>query len=174
MLLFFCTWALGLWYGSKLTAEGEYTSGRVFAVFFSVIMGAFALGQASPSLEAAGKAQGAAFKLFEVLDRQSSIDPFSEEGIKKDTKMSGKIQFKDVVFSYPTRPGVLVSNHLTFSVKPGQTVALVGESGSGKSSIVSLLQRFYDADKGSVEVDGVNIKDYNLNWYRSHVSEMKQ
>jgi ATP-binding cassette subfamily B (MDR/TAP) protein 1 len=84
------------------------TGGDVFAVFFSVLVGAFALGQASPSLEAIGKGLGLAHKIFETIDRQSEIDPSSDSGIVVD-EIKGDIELKKVFFHYPSRPEAKVT-----------------------------------------------------------------
>jgi len=174
MMLMFLTWSLGLWYGSTLVATGEYQTGTVFTVFFSVIIGAFALGQSTPSLEAIGNAQGAGYKLFDTLNRKPLIDARSEDGLKPNEKIKGQIEFSNVVFRYPTRQEVKVANGINFKVNPGETVALVGESGSGKSSVIGLLQRFYDPEEGEILVDGHKISDYNLKWYRQQCGYVGQ
>lgn len=77
-------------------------------------------------------------------------------------------------FSYPSRQDVPILIKLSFDVKSGQTVALVGSSGSGKSTCVQLLQRFYDADNGSILIDGKPIKEYSLKWLRQHIGVVSQ
>ena len=77
-------------------------------------------------------------------------------------------------FSYPSRPGVQILNSISFDVKHGQTSALVGSSGSGKSTCVQLLQRFYDADLGSVFIDDQEVTEYNLKWLRQHIGVVSQ
>jgi ABC-type multidrug transport system fused ATPase/permease subunit len=100
------------------------------------------------------------------------IDSMSNEGLCPEIK--GQIKVKDVYFSYPTRPGDQVLNGLSVKIKPGQTVAFVGPSGSGKSSIVSLLERFYDPSHGSICLDGVCIKDINVRHLRSNIGYVGQ
>jgi len=93
--------------------------------------------------------------------------------VKKDG-LIGDIEFKDVHFSYPSRPGVKILNGLSFNAKRGETIALVGSSGSGKSTCVQLIQRFYDADQGSVIIDGQLVTEYNLRWLREHIGVVSQ
>lgn len=93
--------------------------------------------------------------------------------MKKDD-LIGDIQFTNVRFSYPSRPGVQILNDISFNVKRGETIALVGSSGSGKSTCVQLLQRFYDADAGSVKIDGQLVTEYNLRWLREHIGVVSQ
>ncbi|CAF5175924.1 unnamed protein product, partial [Rotaria magnacalcarata] len=79
----------------------------------------------------------------------------------------GEIEFDQVKFIYPSRPESLVLNNFRLSIKPGQSVALVGKSGGGKSTIIQLLLRFYDAIDGQVRLDGINIRELNIQWIRS-------
>lgn len=88
--------------------------------------------------------------------------------------MRGEIEFKDVFFRYPSRPDVTVHRGLNFKVNGGQTVALVGSSGCGKSTCIQLLQRFYDPIFGSVTLDGLDIKKYNIHWLRSNMAVVGQ
>ncbi len=81
--------------------------------------------------------------------------------------MSGHIAFKDVTFSYPSRPHEPVLRNFSLDIPPGETIAFVGASGSGKSTIVSLLQRLYDVQSGEVTLDGVSVKDLNVQSLRA-------
>lgn len=83
--------------------------------------------------------------------------------------VQGEVEIEDVTFSYPARPEVTVFSNLNLHVAAGETVALVGASGSGKSTIIQLLQRFYDPASGRIRVDGVDIRELSLEWYRNHV-----
>ena len=84
------------------------------------------------------------------------------------------MEFKQIYFDYPSRPGVFILKGLDFSVKSGQTLALVGPSGSGKSTIISLIERFYDSKNGDILLDGVDINDLNISWLRSQISLVSQ
>ena len=88
--------------------------------------------------------------------------------IKKD-EIKGQIEFKNVNFTYPTRPDLQVLKDFTCTFEAGKTIALVGPSGSGKSTIIQLLERFYDPSSGSVLLDGVDLKDINLNSLRNEI-----
>lgn len=83
--------------------------------------------------------------------------------------MQGEVEVKGVSFAYPARPDVPIFSSLTLHVLAGQTVALVGASGSGKSTVIQLLQRFYDPATGRIRVDGTDIRELALEWYRNHV-----
>jgi len=118
-------------------------------------------------------ARGAAAKLFATIDRVPSIDSASEEGVKP-SKVIGEITFENVDFNYPSRPDVQVVKDLTLTFPAGKTTALVGASGSGKSTIISLVERFYDPLAGCVCLDGLDIRDLNLKWLRSQIGLVSQ
>ncbi|CAF1014116.1 unnamed protein product [Rotaria sordida] len=169
----YCAYALGFWYGAKLIREEGYSIGNVIIVFFSIIIAIFNLGQASPHFQALTQARAAAYIIWQVIDEPSKINSDSETGLKK-TDLIGDIRFSNVHFSYPSRPSVKILNGISFDVKRGQTIALVGSSGSGKSTCVQLLQRFYDADSGTVFIDGHQVPEYNLKWLRQHIGVVSQ
>ncbi|KAK2184056.1 hypothetical protein NP493_285g02000 [Ridgeia piscesae] len=170
----YAAYSLGFWYGAKLIREDDsYTPGRLLIVFFSILTGAVAIGLAGPKIQAVAVARGAADTIFKIIDREPDIDSSSETGVRPEN-ISGNIEFRNVLFRYPTRPDVPVLNGLNLKVKVGQTVALVGASGCGKSTTVALLQRFYDPLAGSVLVDGIDIRDYNLKHLRQHVGVVGQ
>ena len=169
----FSSFALAIWYGSTLVQAGEITVGHVFTAFFCVIIGSTGLGYMSPSINTIMIGCGAAYEIFQIIDRKSKIDSLSPAGLKPDT-FKADISFKDVEFTYPARPDAKVLKGISFDVPSGHTVALVGKSGSGKSTIVALLERFYDADKGAITVDGKPIADFNVKWLRSRIGLVSQ
>ena len=118
-------------------------------------------------------ARSAAAKLFATVDRVPSIDSASEDGVKPN-KAIGEITFENVDFNYPSRPDVEVLKDLSLTFPAGKTTALVGASGSGKSTIVSLVERFYDPLAGYVYLDGLDIRDLNLKWLRSQIGLVSQ
>ncbi|XP_015248371.1 PREDICTED: multidrug resistance protein 1-like [Cyprinodon variegatus] len=143
------SYALAFWYGSTLILSGEYTIGSVLTVFFVVIIGVFAMGQTSPNIQTFASARGAAYKVYNIIDHNPTIDSYSETGFKPDL-IKGNIEFSNIHFSYPSRPDVTILDQMCLSVSSGQTMALVGSSGCGKSTTIQLLQRFYDPQEGSV------------------------
>lgn len=172
--IMFACYALAFWYGSKLVREEEaYTAGVMLTVFMAVVFGAFGLGNAAPNLKNVATARGAAYALWEILDRQSVIDSSSDEG-KKPDKIKGNIEFKDIHFKYPSRPDVPILNGLNLKASVGQTVALVGASGCGKSTTVQLIQRFYDPIEGEILIDGNNIRELSIKWLRQHIGLVSQ
>ena len=151
----------------------QYTSGNIFTIFVCVLVGSFRIGFLAPYLEAFTIARGAAGKIYRIIERVPRIDSISENG-KKPGTISGSIKFRNVSFSYPSRPDTPILKNLSLDVPAGKTIALVGPSGCGKSTLIQLVQRFYDPDEGSVQLDGDNIKDLNLGWLRNHVGIVGQ
>ncbi|KAB0345019.1 hypothetical protein FD754_021945, partial [Muntiacus muntjak] len=149
-LLIYSSYALAFWYASTLVIAKEYTIGNAITVFFSILIGAFSIGQVAPCIDAFANARGAAYAIFAIIDNDPKIDSFSERGHKPDN-IKGNLEFKDVHFSYPARPDVKILKGLNLRVESGQTVALVGNSGCGKSTVVQLVQRLYDPDVGRVK-----------------------
>lgn len=150
--------------------KGQTDVGVVINVFLAVLIGSFSLAMLAPEAQAVAKATSAAAKLFSTIERVPLIDSASPLGLKPDT-VHGTISFENVKFHYPSRPNVPILKGLTTTFGAGQTVALVGASGSGKSTVVSLVERFYNPIEGSVKLDGVDIKDLNLKWLRRQIGE---
>ncbi|KAI4792412.1 hypothetical protein KUCAC02_033401 [Chaenocephalus aceratus] len=140
---------------------------------FGVLTAAINLGQASPCLEAFASGRASAKNIFDTIDRKPEMDCFSEEGHKLD-KVKGDIEFHNVTFSYPSRPEVEILNDLSMQVKAGETTAFVGPSGSGKSTTIQLFQRFYDPKRGTVTLDGHDIRTLNTQWLRSLIGIVEQ
>ncbi|XP_044151513.1 ATP-dependent translocase ABCB1 [Bufo gargarizans] len=172
-LMIYASYALAFWYGTTLIIQEEYTIGKVLTVFFAVIIGAFAIGQASPNIESFSNARGAAYTVFTIIDSEPKIDSFSTKGFKPD-KIKGDIEFRNVKFNYPSRPEVQVLKGLNLTVPSGQTVALVGSSGCGKSTTVQLIQRFYDPGEGTITIDGQDIRNLNIRYLREMIGVVSQ
>ncbi|KAK9766045.1 hypothetical protein K7432_005165 [Basidiobolus ranarum] len=173
-LIIYSAYSLAFWYGGKLLTDHELNVGDVFNVFFAVIIGAFSLGHVAPNLQAFSFAQGAAAKLYDAIYRVPPIDSSSEEGVKPTEAIAGLIEVRDIHFTYPSRPDVPILKGINLTVAPGQTVALVGTSGSGKSTIIQLLERFYDPLDGEVLLDGRPIKSLNVHWLRRQIGLVSQ
>ncbi|XP_067418187.1 ATP-dependent translocase ABCB1-like [Emydura macquarii macquarii] len=171
----FGAYALAFWYGTKLIREEEetYDIGRVLIVFFSVLIGAFSLGQASPNLESVSSARGAAYEVYQIISKHRLIDSSAKEGYRPD-KLNGEIEFKNIHFSYPSRPDVKILKGLNLKVQLGKTIALVGSSGCGKSTTIQLLQRFYDPVQGEITLDGRDIRTLNIKWLRENIGLVSQ
>ncbi|KAK7008941.1 multidrug resistance protein 1 [Biomphalaria glabrata] len=104
---------------------------------------------------------------------KSTIDSSSTDGVQPET-LTGRIQFKNVHFNYPSRPNVKILSGLDLTVNRGQTVALVGASGCGKSTVIQLLMRFYEPTMGKVCLDGVDLRDINIKWLRKNIGLVGQ
>ncbi|CAF1106708.1 unnamed protein product [Rotaria sordida] len=115
----------------------------------------------------------AAQSFFDLFDRTPTIDNTSSKG-RKLVNFRGEIEFDQVKYFYPTRPTSIVLNKLQMSIKSGQRVALVGPSGCGKSTIIHLLERFYDVTHGQLLLDGIDIRQLNIHWIRSHFGLVSQ
>ncbi|CAG8600245.1 9961_t:CDS:10, partial [Acaulospora colombiana] len=113
--------------------------------------------------------------LFYVIDRVPTIDSSSSSG-EKLTKSSvkGRLEFKNIDFYYPSRPDVQILKNFNLEIEPGQTVALVGSSGSGKSTIIGLLERFYNPAKGTILLDGEDIRNINIKSLRTQIGLVGQ
>ena len=116
--------------------------------------------------------------IYSILDTDSLISPFQKDNIDKVSanNIKGKIEFRNVYFAYPFQPEHVILKDISFTILPGQKVALVGNSGCGKSSIIQLINRFYDVEdgKGEILIDDVNIKDYNLYELKKKIGFVQQ
>lgn len=131
------------------------------------------LGQASPCVSAFAAGQAAAFKMFETIKRKPEIDSCDTKGMVLDD-IHGDIELRDIYFSYPTRPNEQIFHGLTVSIPSGTTTALVGQSRSGKSTVICLIERFYDPQAGEVLIDGINLRDFQLKWIRRKIGLVSQ
>ncbi|XP_019094989.1 PREDICTED: ABC transporter B family member 11-like isoform X2 [Camelina sativa] len=171
--VFFSSYALAIWFGGKMIIEKGYTGGDVINVIIIVVAGSMSLGQTSPCVTAFAAGQPAAYKMFETIKRKPLIDAYDVNG-KVLEDIRGDIELKDVHFSYPARPDEDIFNGFSLFIPSGATAALVGESGSGKSTVISLIERFYDPKAGEVLIDGVNLKEFQLKWIRSKIGLVSQ
>lgn len=131
------------------------------------------LGQTSPVVNAFSSGKAAAYKMFETIKRKPKIDSSDASGVMLE-EIQGDIELKDVYFRYPARPDVQIFSGFSLVVPSGTTAALVGHSGSGKSTVISLLERFYDPDSGEILIDGVNLNKFNLRWLRGKIGLVSQ
>uniref|UniRef100_A0A8C7DKM6 ATP-binding cassette, sub-family B (MDR/TAP), member 4 n=1 Tax=Oncorhynchus kisutch TaxID=8019 RepID=A0A8C7DKM6_ONCKI len=166
-LMIYLSYALSFWYGSTLILSGEYTIGTVLTVFFTVLIGAFAMGQTSPNVQAFASSHCCCC----LSVQKPHINSYSDHGHKPDV-IKGNIEFNNIHFTYPSRPSVKVLNGMSLSVRSGQTIALVGSSGCGKSTTVQLLQRFYDPQDGSV--NGHDVRSLNVRFLREMIGVVSQ
>lgn len=167
-------YALAFVYGGELVAHGKADAGTVLNVFFAILIGSFSIAMLAPALQYTSKARAAAAKLFETIDRQPVINSADESGLKP-AHIDGDIRFTNVTFHYPSRPNVPILKNLSTAFEAGKVCALVGGSGSGKSTILSLLERFYDPLPGSsLTLDGTDVRKLNLRWLRQQIGLVSQ
>ncbi|KAL6236640.1 hypothetical protein BDW75DRAFT_239005 [Aspergillus navahoensis] len=171
--LMFSNYGLGFWMGSRFLVDGAVDVGDVLTVLMAILIGSFSLGNVSPNAQAFTNAVAAAAKIFGTIDRQSPLDPYSDEGKTLD-HFEGHIELRNIKQIYPSRPEVTVMEDVSLSMPAGKTTALVGPSGSGKSTVVGLVERFYIPVRGTVLLDGHDIKDLNLRWLRQQISLVSQ
>ncbi|MCF8322474.1 MAG: ATP-binding cassette domain-containing protein [Flavobacterium sp.] len=162
-----------VWYGVQLSIAGEITVGELFTfILYSSYVGASSGGIAELYAQMQ-KAIGATERVFELLEET----PETIQGLQNRTanqKIRGEVCFKNVAFSYPSRKEIQVLKNVSFDAKFGQKIAIVGPSGVGKSTIASLLLRFYSIEGGKIEIDGVDIYDYDLENLRNNMSIVPQ
>ncbi|WCJ22615.1 ABC transporter B family member 11 [Euphorbia peplus] len=171
--IMFGSYGLAIWFGGKMILEKGYTGGEVLNVIVAVLSGSMSLGQASPCTSAFAAGQAAAYKMFETISRRPEIDAYDSKGKILDD-IRGDIELKDVHFRYPARPDEPIFSGFSISIPSGITAALVGQSGSGKSTVISLIERFYDPLAGEVLIDGINLKEFQLKWIREKIGLVSQ
>lgn len=165
------TISLAIWYGGISVLDHSLTPGEFFSFITALLMCYRPLKSVSQLNTLLQEGLAAAQRLFEVMDQEILIKNCNN--VKQVTIKSYEIVFENVCFSYKKcRKGVL--NNLNMTIKSGQTVALVGTSGVGKSTILQLLQRFYDADKGRILIDGYDIKQIPLKQLRNSIALVSQ
>ncbi|TFK69087.1 P-loop containing nucleoside triphosphate hydrolase protein [Pluteus cervinus] len=169
----YSAYGLAFSFGVTLINAGHADAGQVLNVFMAILVGSFSLAMLGPEMQAIIQACGAAAKLFETIDRVPEIDS-ADPGGETPAKVEGEIELYDVKFSYPSRPSVEILKGLSLTFHAGKTAALVGASGSGKSTVISLIERFYDPTSGLVKLDGVDIRQFNVKWLRSQIGLVSQ
>lgn len=167
MLAINCATVLVLWFGGNYVVDGSLLIGDIFAfvqytsnILTSLLMASMTIMMGSRSVVSAGR-------VFEILDADEDFKDKKEAITLPEIK--GKIEFKDVSFSYEGGSGDEVLKDLNFTVNPYERVAIIGAIGSGKSTIASLIPRFYDVTKGEILIDDINIKDFNLSELRKNI-----
>ncbi|KAH9286837.1 Multidrug resistance protein 1A [Echinococcus granulosus] len=171
-LSIFSAAALCLWYGITLVRTERFSNGTVILVVVSIIISSIAVGKALPEIEALARAVSAAKKVYAIIDRVPPID--IEKGGEIIPDFQGRIEFKNVNFSYPSRPNVPILKNFNLTIEPGKKVAIVGFSGSGKSTAIHLIQRLYDPQDGEILVDGESIQNLDVGWLRRQIGTVSQ
>lgn len=159
-----------IWYGATLVSEGAMSVGDLvsFVLYTTFIGGSIAgLGDIYGQVQ---KAIGSSERVIEILDEL----PEAEGDLDGDRSVEGDVAFDNVYFQYPTRVDHLVLNGISFSIRSGEKIALAGYSGAGKSTIIQLLLRFYEVEKGQVLLDGKPLNQWNLKRLRSSIGIVPQ
>ncbi|KAI9830957.1 MAG: GTPase-activating protein [Phylliscum demangeonii] len=167
------SYSLGFWQGSRFLVKDEISLAAIVTTLLAVIIGAFTLGNVAPNAQALATSVAAAAKIFSTIDRRSPLDPSADEGERLE-HVAGVVELRHVKHIYPSRPEVVVMEDVSLVVPAGKTTALVGASGSGKSTIVGLVERFYDPVGGDIFLDGHNIRTLNLRWLRQQMALVSQ
>jgi ABC-type multidrug transport system fused ATPase/permease subunit len=172
--------ALAFWEGAQMIAHSVahensgVSVGAVYTVIFVLIDASFILSQVAPFIHVFASAAGASQRLLTVINRKSVIDATSDEGDKLAAFGEENIEFHDVHFTYPSRPDIPVLQGTSFIIPPKKHTAIVGPSGGGKSTVVSLLERFYDPKSGHVTIGGKNFQDINVRYLRGNIGFVQQ
>ncbi|XP_076805845.1 ATP-dependent translocase ABCB1-like [Clavelina lepadiformis] len=172
-LSMFSMFGLSIWFGMTLVFEGQFAVGDIIISVFNVITAVYGARLAFTDLEYIVEAHSAVDRLYAIIDRIPVIDVFSETGEIPDYQ-NIEIKFDNVTFSFPSRPDVKVLKGLKFTVGSRKKLALVGQIGCGKSTVVQLIQRFYDVEHGDVKIGGKNVKSLRLKQLRRMIGFVPQ
>ena len=172
---FYMIYATLFYSGGQFMLNGGLSLKNMLNAIFSILFSAFGMGQAQQYIKDYSESKLALVSLCKVLDEKTLIDPYENKDKSEDFKdFEGSIEFKNVKFCYPTRSNQIVLHNLSFTIPNGHSVAFVGSSGCGKSTIIQLLERFYDVSAGEILIGGKNIKEYDLIQYRKRVGLVMQ
>ena len=162
-----------LWIGAHDVRAGTMTPGQLVQFLIYAVMVAGAVGALSEIWGELQRAAGATERLVELLQAEDTVqDPAHPVALPRPVR--GALMLQDVVFNYPSRPGISALEGVSLMVQPGQTVALVGPSGAGKSTVLQLLMRFYDPQGGRITLDGIDLRDMARADFRSAMALVPQ
>jgi len=162
-----------LWIGAHDVRGGEMSAGALVQFVIYAVMVAGSVGALSEIWGELQRAAGATDRLVELLNARDFVyDPKAPVALPKDVK--GEIRFDNVTFHYPSRPNVAALHGVSFTVKPGESVALVGPSGAGKSTVFQLALRFFDPIDGHVSLDGIDLRDMARERFRESLALVPQ
>ncbi len=162
-----------LWAGAAQVIAGGMTGGRLLQFILYAMFAGGAVAELAQVWGEVSQAAGATERLAELLAVVPQVRS-PERPVALPQPARGELAFEDVSFAYPSRPEAAALSHVSFKVKPGETVALVGPSGAGKSSVLNLILRFYDPQSGCVRLDGVNLAEASLDEVRGRMALVPQ
>ncbi len=160
-----------------------YTCASVLTVFFSGLFSMFSLGTIAPQLKSVEDAQLSANEIYSMIESEPEATSIPKEIVLKpplsgvripSEHFKGRIVFRNVTFCYPSKPDVKVLDNLTTVFEPGCMIGICGETGSGKSTIIQLVERFYKPRSGAIEIDGIDLNQLDIKWWRSMVGYVGQ
>ena len=159
-----------IWYGGEAIISGkEVTLGELVAFILYIHMMFRPIRQLADRFNILQMGIVGSERVFKVLDTKEFI---SDEGIVIKDELEGTIEYKDVNFAYKKEEWIL--KNLSFKIDKGKNLALVGRTGAGKTSIINILNRFYEIQSGSITIDGIRIEDFKLNNLRKHIALVQQ
>lgn len=170
----YAAYTLTLFFGAYLVKKHYTSFGDVFKIFLILVLSSFSVGQLAGLAPDTSMAATAIPAVLDILDRRPSIRNDGRKGKKIESSRAYDIEFKMVTFAYPSRPDVIVLRDFCLKVKGGTMVALVGGSGSGKSTVIWMVQRFYDPLQGKVVMGGMDLRELNLKWLRQQTALVGQ
>jgi len=159
----------GLW----LVGQDMMQFKMIFRILVCTLLTFTDVGRANANVPELTSSKAAAYKILQLMDRIPEIDPFDPTG-EIPTECKGEVSLNHITYYYPTRQQTLVLRDFSLTAKRGQCIAIVGPSGGGKSTVVQLLERFYDVFAGTVSIDGVDVKELNIKWLRSQIGIVTQ
>jgi ATP-binding cassette, subfamily B, bacterial len=175
ILLVFGAIVFVLWLGAHSVMQGGMSGGELgqFILYASIVAGS--IGALSEVLGEAQRAAGATERLLDLIAIESPIQsPLTPHQLPRRTKNGATLRLQNVTFHYPSRPATPALRDLSFDVRAGETVALVGASGAGKTSLFQLILRFYDAQMGNIQLDGIDIRSLDLEELRDAIGVVPQ
>ncbi|KAL5728525.1 ABC-type xenobiotic transporter [Ranunculus cassubicifolius] len=167
-------YTLTLWFGAYLVKKEDAHFGEVFKIFLILVLSSFSVGQLAGLAPDTSNAASAVPAVFNIINRRPLIEHDQKKGKKVDGSKPFGIEFKIVTFAYPSRPEIMILRDFSLTIRGGSMVALVGGSGSGKSTVVWLVQRFYDPNQGKIMMEGVDLRVIDLKWLRKQIALVGQ
>ncbi|WMV57476.1 hypothetical protein MTR67_050861 [Solanum verrucosum] len=168
-----CTWALFFWFGGYFMVEGYIGAQALFQILVLLISNWRVIADLATMSKDLDRGTDAVGSVFTTLDRFSLIEPEDSDGYKPK-KITGHIEMYEVDFAYPARPNVIIFKGFSITIDAGKSTAFVGQSGSGKSTIIGLIERFYDPLSGVIKIDGRDIRSYHLKSLRNQIALVSQ